>query len=152
MLLILQILTTLFMTGLIWFVQVVHYPLFDQVGTSGFAIYEQRHSLLTTWVVLPPMTLELVTAGLLLWYRPSFIPGWSLYLGLSLVLLIWASTFFLQVPQHGILAQGFDPQAHFRLVTSNWLRTVLWSMRSLLVCFWLWRLLQGASRNLPAVL
>jgi hypothetical protein len=29
--------TTLFMTGLSWFVQVVHYPLLTQVGRCGFA-------------------------------------------------------------------------------------------------------------------
>ncbi len=31
------------MTGLIWFVQVVHYPLFDLVGRAQFVGYEAAH-------------------------------------------------------------------------------------------------------------
>ena len=44
---------TLYMTGLIWFVQVVHYPLMGLTGKAEFSAYEQRHTLLTTWVVAP---------------------------------------------------------------------------------------------------
>ena len=29
--------------GLIWIVQVVHYPLFGRVGREGFAAYESAH-------------------------------------------------------------------------------------------------------------
>ena len=32
----LQLASTLAMVGLIWFVQVVHYPLFEKVGAGGF--------------------------------------------------------------------------------------------------------------------
>ena len=35
LLLLLHAAATLFMTGLIWFVQVVHYPLFARVGEDG---------------------------------------------------------------------------------------------------------------------
>lgn len=31
------------MVGLIWFVQVVHYPLFASVGADGFTDYETAH-------------------------------------------------------------------------------------------------------------
>ena len=46
---------TLFMTGVIWFVQVVHYPLFDRVQGDRFSVYAASHGRLTTWVVAPPM-------------------------------------------------------------------------------------------------
>ena len=55
---------TVFMTGLIWFVQVVHYPLFSAVGRDRFSEYEGRHSRLTGRVVGAPMLLELATADL----------------------------------------------------------------------------------------
>ena len=35
---------TWFMAGLGWIVQVVHYPLFEAVGSEGFAEYHRRHS------------------------------------------------------------------------------------------------------------
>jgi hypothetical protein len=46
---------TLFMIGVIWFVQVVHYPLFSRVGPEKFSLYSEAHSRLTTYVVGPPM-------------------------------------------------------------------------------------------------
>ena len=36
--------STLFMTGLIWFVQVVHYPLFDRVESGAFRRYHADHT------------------------------------------------------------------------------------------------------------
>ena len=131
---------TLFMTGLIWFVQVVHYPLFGGVGANEFAAYETRHSDLTTYVVIGPMFAELITAALLVWRRPA-VPTWELWAGLGLVGIIWLSTALLQVPQHTTLTAGFDARAHGLLVSSNWIRTAAWTLRSLIVLRWLHRLM-----------
>lgn len=125
--------STLFMAGLIWFVQVVHYPLYSQVGTAEFAKYEQRHNTVTTWVVAPPMLIELATAVLLLWFRPPSLTALPLIIGLSLVGVNWLSTMFLQVPCHAILIQAFDPAVHQKLVSTNWIRTAAWSLRGILV-------------------
>jgi hypothetical protein len=65
--------STLVMVGVIWFVRVVHYPLFEQVGKAAFAAYETAHARLTTWVVAPTMLVEALTGGLLLWHRPADI-------------------------------------------------------------------------------
>ena len=51
---------TLFMVGVIWFVQVVHHPLFSRVGPEKFSLYSEAHSRLTTYVVGPPMLVEAV--------------------------------------------------------------------------------------------
>jgi hypothetical protein len=37
------------------------------------------------------------------------------------------------VPQHAVLARGFDADAHASLVTTNWVRTVAWSARGLML-------------------
>jgi uncharacterized membrane protein len=124
---------TLFMIGVIWFVQVVHYPLFAQTGSANFVAYEQRHTSLTTWVVAPPMLLEVFTGLLLLGLRPTGVSTWQLWLGLTLLVVIWLSTALIQVPCHNLLSQGFDPVVHQRLVGTNWIRTVAWSLRGLLV-------------------
>jgi hypothetical protein len=135
--LLLNIASTLFMTGLIWFVQIVHYPLFSSVGSEGFAAYQARHSSLTTFVVVVPMVVELFTAVALVWRHPDGLALWGLWLGLGLVLLIWLSTVLFHVPQHSLLSQGFDEAAHKLLVSSNWLRTLAWTARSALVLYWL---------------
>ena len=38
-----NVVTTLFLVGLIWMVQVVHYPLFNDVGEQNYVSYQQRH-------------------------------------------------------------------------------------------------------------
>jgi hypothetical protein len=129
---------TLFMTGLIWFVQVVHYPLFAGTGGAEFADYERRHTDLTTWVVGPPMLIEGATAMLLFWYRPARVAAWQLWVGVALLVVIWLSTALVQVPCHEALSRGFDSLVHQRLVQTNWLRTAAWSLRGLLALWMVW--------------
>jgi hypothetical protein len=124
---------TLLMTGAIWFIQVAHYPLFDRVPPAAFMVYEATHIRLTTLVVIPLMGAEAITGTWLLWRRPAAIPIALIWIGLALLAIIWVSTAFLQVPQHEILSGGFDVSAHRTLVASNWIRTLAWSARSLLV-------------------
>lgn len=130
---------TLFMVGLIWFVQVVHYPLFAQVGREEFEEYEQRHQRLTSWVVAPPMLLELITAVMLVWGDFSYLGVATRWTGLALVVLIWLTTIFVQMPQHMALSKSWDEQVQRRLVAGNWVRTIAWSLRGVLV---LWMLSQ----------
>ena len=59
--------------------------------------------------------------------------------GVLLVFLLWGSTFFWQVPAHQRLSESFDPATHRRLVQSNWLRTVGWTGRGLLICWINWQ-------------
>lgn len=125
--------STLFMTGLIWFVQVVHYPLFAWVGAVEFPAYSREHQHWTTFVVGPPMLLEALTAALLVAARPSGVPPWAAWTGLALVGVIWLSTAALQVPAHGRLISGFDAGVAATLVSTNWIRTAAWTARAALL-------------------
>ncbi len=123
---------TWFMVGLIWFVQVVHYPLFSSVGHEGWPVYEQRHQRLTTFVVLPPMLIELVTA---VWIWVVALRGqvpsesWLSTIGLVLLAGIWCSTFLVQVRLHAKLSTEHSHAHLCWLVGTNWVRTALWSVR-----------------------
>ena len=48
-----------------------------------------------------------------------------------MVIAIWLSTAFLQIPCHNRLASGFDEQAYRMLVTTKWLRTILCTARGM---------------------
>lgn len=133
LLLLVHLAATLVMAGIIWFVQIVHYPLFGQVGTADFSAYSRAHSRLTGFVVGPPMLVEAATAALLLFIRPEAVPEIAAWAGLLLLAGVWVSTAMLQSPRHRDLGGGFDTSAHRFLVVSNWIRTVLWSARGLLV-------------------
>ncbi len=129
---------TLYMTGVIWFVQIVHYPLMGEIANSEFPVYERRHMSLTTWVVAPPMLIEAATAVLLFWIRPASVSAWQVGTGIILLAVVWLSTTCLQVPCHETLAKGFDADIHRRLVSTNWMRTFAWSFRGVLVLWMLW--------------
>jgi hypothetical protein len=130
--LMLHALATMAMTGLIWFVQIVHYPLMRRVGAVEFARYERHHMQRTTWVVAPLMLLETSTALILAIVAPAGMIRVLAWTGLALLAWIWFSTAFLQVPCHRRLQLGFDEEAVARLVATNWGRTAAWSMRSVL--------------------
>lgn len=121
------------MVGLIWFVQVVHYPLFARVGSDPFLRYEADHARLTTRVVMIFMPVELVTGVWLAAAPPDGVGRGLLVAGVVLLAALWASTALWQAPLHGRLHDGFDASLHRRLVTSNWLRTLGWSARGAVV-------------------
>jgi hypothetical protein len=123
---------TFFMSGIIWFVQVVHYPLFGRVHEEKFLSYEQENMRKTTWVVVPPMVVELLTGTLLLWKRPEFVPSALAWIGFVLLAVIWSSTAIWQAPKHKLLSFGYDQKIHHSLVATNWVRTIAWTARVIL--------------------
>ena len=130
----LNLFSTLAMVGLIWFVQIVHYPMFENVGEDSFLTYIRRHQRRTTWVVAPFMLLEAFTAVGLIYQSPQGIPASWLWAGIVLVFVNWLSTAVLQVPRHAVLAEsGFSTRCHSALVATNWLRTIAWTGRGLLM-------------------
>ena len=141
--LLIQLFSTLAMFGLIWFVQVVHYPLFKRVEQPSFAA---EHATRTTYVVAPLMLLELGSSMALVRpaWRPYFIPAGEAALGLVLVAVVWASTALLQVPLHNRLQRRHSLQDARRLVATNWLRTLGWTARAALVLLWTARSLRGS--------
>ena len=117
---------TLAMTGLIWFVQLVHYPLFPYAAEGDFRDFAADHQKRTSWVVVPLMLTEAATAT---WLAFS-VGGAMIWIGWGLLVSIWLSTTLLQVPLHQRLAEGFDPRAARRLVATNWWRTIAWTARA----------------------
>lgn len=134
MVLLLNAASTWAMVGLIWFVQMVHYPLFAGVGAAGYVDYQALHMRTTGWVVGPLMLMELVTSLLLVVpaLRPAGVPPWLLWAGLATVAVNWLSTVTLQIPAHDVLTRGFDLAAHRRLVLTNWIRTAAWTLHGVL--------------------
>jgi hypothetical protein len=126
---------TWYLVGLIWLVQVVQYPMFAYLDRRQFAEAHAFHSSAIGLVVAPPMLLELGLAAWIAWQGGRGTAGWTAF---ALVLIIWASTFFVIVPIHGQLgSNGFDAALHAKLVAWNWVRTVAWSLRGLLAFHWI---------------
>ena len=141
----LDLAATLYLWGVIWTIQLVHYPLFARVGAAQWADYHNAHTRLMTSVVLPAMVTELGTSGLLALVRPAWLSPSLLLAGFACAVLTWAVTFFVSVPLHDTLSRGFDPTAISRIVATNWLRTAFWTAHALLLLLQVWRVLPKTS-------
>lgn len=136
---------TWFMTGLIWLIQIVHYPLFSFADRANYPAFAEAHSRLITPIVGPVMLVELVTSLWLVAERPVSLPArWALA-GAALVAVIWLSTAMAQVPLHAQLGAGYDARVHAALVNTNWVRTAAWSLRAMLMGWVLLRALQSVG-------
>ncbi len=138
----LHCLCTVLMTGVIWLVQVVHYPLFTQVGEIAFESYHPMHIQYISYLVMPLMLIELFTALYFAYQPPSFlyVPVYW-YFGLLLLGIIWGATFLIQVPQHQLLSNGFNADVCHQLVMGNWIRTIAWTVRTILMAYFIYCLL-----------
>jgi len=124
---------TWFMAGLIWVIQVVHYPLFRAVGEDAFLEYEREHTRRMGAVLAVPAISEIVTAAALVFFRPDDVPLWLVVAAGAVLAGIWIMTGLVQAPLHGRLSARYDMELVDRLVSSNWWRTIAWSVRGVLV-------------------
>jgi DMSO reductase anchor subunit len=125
----LHIVLTAMMTGVIWVIQLVHYPSFQYVESSVYTKFQKFHMRSITYIVMPLMIGELLTAFLLLAYQTSML----YFLNLAGVVLIWLSTAVLSVPCHAKLEKAYSFEQAHKLVKTNWPRTILWSARLILL-------------------
>ncbi|GAB3827728.1 hypothetical protein [Hymenobacter jeollabukensis] len=126
LLLLLNLAITAYLTGVIWTVQLVHYPSFALVPAAGFPAFHRAHLKRMGWVVMAPMVGELLLAGAWTWQART-APALG---ALALVGFIWAVTFLVSVPLHNRLAaDGWSYAAVYGLVRTNWLRTLAWTLR-----------------------
>lgn len=128
-----ELFASLALTGLIWTIQLVHYPLFGRVGAENFMAYHAEHGRRITPLVAPLMLLELIASGARL-FGPT--PRLEALGGFGLTVLVWASTALIQVPLHEALGRGAGDAAVRRLVRTNWIRTAAWTARAVLVLHW----------------
>jgi hypothetical protein len=128
----LQFWSGLYLTGLIWTIQVVHYPSFLEIPSETFSEFHKKHSFRIGLIVIFPMVAELWGILVLFTLSPNLNNG----ILLVFVLVIWASTFFLQVPIHQRLEKEGKVLSEINLLISgNWIRTVAWTVKSCLCLY-----------------
>lgn len=120
---------TFSLCGLIWTIQLVHYPTFLFINQKVFNEFATFHSSQITKIVAPLMILELLSGVYLFWSFPSLTSGISF----ALIIFIWLSTAFISVPLHKKLYNAYDVTVVHKLIHTNWLRTIFWSIRSILL-------------------
>ena len=121
------------MTGVIWFVQHVHYPLLAQVEMGQAVAVAEEHQRRTGHVVALPMAVEGLTTLALLAQQPVGVTWYLPWIGAILLAIALGCTVFLSVPLHSQMAKNPDALVGAKLVATNWPRTFAWSLRAV-VC------------------
>ena len=121
------------MTGVIWFVQWVHYPLLASVPVDRAVEAAIKHQRSTGQVLAIPMAVEgFTTLGLLI-SRPEGVQVIWPWIGAVLLAVALGSTVILSVPLHAKMVANPTAEVGRRLVVTNWPRTIAWSARAV-VC------------------
>ena len=131
-----QVVATLWLAGMIWTIQVVHYPLFELVG-DDFTAYQAAHSARISFLLLGPWAVQGVTTAWVLLSRPAGVPLWMVLAAAGFAAATVVVTVLVSVPQHDVLTGGFDVAAHTTLVRTNWWRTLAWSGHAVLAVWML---------------
>lgn len=121
------------MVGLIWVMQLVHYPMLVDWATASPGEAAAFHQRRISFVVGPLMAVEGLTALILLVERPESMGVVAAWVSAALLGVALGSTALIQVPLHARLAAGIDPEAGERLCSTNWVRTVAWTLRGLVL-------------------
>jgi hypothetical protein len=121
------------MVGLIWFVQIVHYPLLSVVPVESAGTVAMEHQRRTAWVVMLPMATQGFTSLALLRWVPTGVDTWLPWGNAVCVGIALASTVLLSVPRHSRMATNPTSTIGRELVVTNWPRTIAWSASGVLL-------------------
>ncbi len=121
-----------FMTGLIWTMQILNYPLLALIAPDDVPGYEQEHNRRFGRLVGPGVLVTIVSGVIFLFSRPAGVSISILIASLVLAVLIVAATIRDGVRAHTRLARSFDPATQQRLVRTNWIRVFAWTALGLL--------------------
>ena len=121
------------MVGVIWVIQLVHYPSFRFTDREKYVSFQIFHMRNISFIVVPVMILEILSGLLLVLYHSNHES--LLRISFILLLIIWLVTalFFAQI--HQKLSKGYDETLVRNLVSLNWIRTLLWTIRTIIITY-----------------
>ena len=133
--LILHLIATSVMVGVIWVIQLVHYPSFHFVELKQYTTFQRFHMARISYVVIPAMLTELFT---LILFVISMDQIDTLVVASAILLIfIWLMTAVFFSGVHQKLTLGYDQTVVDKLVKLNWGRTLLWTLRLLFISIYM---------------
>lgn len=124
----------IYLTGITWFLQVIHFPLFESVGLNQFHDYHRKFFQKKQFLVLLPSLAATLGALILLWIKPWGTNMTFVKINLGFMLVSLVATVFLVEPLHKILSShGYSDKAIRQLTRVNWIRTLAWTGSSFMI-------------------
>lgn len=120
----------------------VNYPTWRLIGANEFRAYHQALSPLVIGYMVIPMLITTIMTIVLLWVRPAPIPRWVIGLAVVLQLIIWVSTFSIQLPiQMQLSGNGLSLPLIDQLIFTNWWLRKVPQIINALLFLWMMSLL-----------
>ena len=114
-----------YVTGGIWFAQIVVYPLFGKVGPDEYVAYHKFYSSRIPLPVIVPGFACFLLPIALVFLRPESVPLWMALANVACALVGLFVTVALEIPRHARLEKGGKQEAVIReLILYNWPRTL----------------------------
>lgn len=133
---------TLAMCGLMLAVQFIIYPQFRSVDPADFSTYVADHStrIVTALALLAP--LEIVFAAWIWLDTADGVSRPATFISGALLAAGWVATAAWYAPLHGRLqSEPYDAARIDQLITTNWIRTLIWLARAGFALWFLWKLI-----------
>ena len=130
---VIHLVSTSFMVGVIWIVQLVHYPTFLFIDEQKSYDFQKFHMSRISYIVMPAMTTELFSGIYIYIYSNMAIDSNLFLLALTILIINWIITALVFVEMHNKLLINYKIEIISLLVKWNWLRTLLWSVRLILL-------------------
>jgi hypothetical protein len=113
-----------YVTGGIWFAQIVVYPLFGKVGEDEYVAYHKFYSSRIPLPVIVPGFASFILPVPLVFLGPGSVPLWIALANVACGLVGLLVTVVLEIPRHARLEKGGKQEAALReLILFNWPRT-----------------------------
>ena len=129
--LLIHLVATSIMVGVIWVIQLVHYPSFHFIKLDMYTVFQKFHMKKISIIVVPVMVAELITGFLFLYHEES--RNALIIISVILLIIIWGITAVFFSGVHNKLIAGYQEKIVNHLLLINWVRTFLWTMRLLLL-------------------
>ena len=126
-----QIVCNSYLVSLVFMTQFITYPTFLDIDKDKFSEYHRKYVNNISFIVAPVMLIELLTLSLIAYFSSEFL----IIKSLILLLVIWLTTFFIMIPSHNRISKSFNKKEIISLINYNWVRTILWSFKLLLIIF-----------------
>jgi len=126
-----QIVCNSYLVSLVFMTQFITYPTFLHIDKDKFSEYHRKYVNNISFIVAPVMLIELLTLSLIAYFSSEFL----IIKSLILLLVIWLTTFFIMIPSHNRISKSFNKKEIISLINYNWVRTILWSFKLLVIIF-----------------
>ncbi len=126
---------TWLMIGMIFFVQVVYYPLYKRLK-KHLTTFEKKDLIHMGYLVGPTLMIELVSGVVVLFALDKSITYRILaYINVTLLVSVWIVSIIIKCRHRSSKKTLMFLRFHHMLLTSNWIRTTIWGIRGVVVLF-----------------